>query len=189
MEFIDKNTIKLDKEINELDKFAFDFCKIVSKHAKYVVISGYVAILFGRSRGTEDVDIFIEKLDKEKFEKLFYDLSQNGYECITASKEQAYENLSEKIPIRFAKKKQFIPNIELKFAEKLHDMQSLRDNLRVVTSYGEIRVSYIEPQIAFKEQCLGTEKDLEDAMHLRKIFKDEIDEHKIQSYKRIFREG
>lgn len=28
MEFVNKNTIKLDKEINELDRFVFKFVKI-----------------------------------------------------------------------------------------------------------------------------------------------------------------
>src|SRR3989338_4151149 len=94
MEFINKSTIKLDKAINELDKFAFDFCRILGKHTKYVVISGYVAILFGRSRATEDVDIFIEKLGRERFYSLYEELKKNGYECITADYETAFENLN-----------------------------------------------------------------------------------------------
>ncbi|HLD41949.1 MAG TPA: hypothetical protein VJB06_02850 [archaeon] len=66
MEFLDSRTIKLDKIENELDKFVLDFIKILEKHAKYVIVSGYVAILFGRSRGTEDIDMFIGRLAKEK---------------------------------------------------------------------------------------------------------------------------
>lgn len=37
--------------MSPLDKFVFNFCKLLEKeHIKYVVVSGYVAIVFGRSR-------------------------------------------------------------------------------------------------------------------------------------------
>ena len=48
--------IKLNKELNKLDKFVIDFCKLLDR---YVIVSGYVSILFGRSRSTEDVDLLI----------------------------------------------------------------------------------------------------------------------------------
>ncbi len=67
MEFVDKKTIKLDKEINELDKFVFKFIKILNKYTDYVIISGYVSILLGRSRSTEDVDVFIKPIEKIMF--------------------------------------------------------------------------------------------------------------------------
>jgi len=53
MKFIDKNTIKLDKEINELDKFVFHFIKILRKYADYVIVGGYVPILLGRAKTTD----------------------------------------------------------------------------------------------------------------------------------------
>ncbi len=186
MRFINKNTIKLDKVKTELDEFAFRFCSIVEKHAKYIIISGYVAILFGRSRATEDVDMFIEQIGQKKFDELFKDLKENGFECITASKKQAFENLSEDIPIRFAVGKIFIPNMEVKFARKLVDVKSLSENLKVITPFGHVYVSYIEPQIAFKRACLGSDKDLEDARHLEKVFEGKIDKDKIKNYQALF---
>ena len=51
MEFVDSKTIRMDKVVNELDRFVFDFIKILEKQADYVIVSGYVAILYGRSRG------------------------------------------------------------------------------------------------------------------------------------------
>ena len=36
------------KERNILDEFAMKFCKIVEKHVKYIVVSGFVAIAHGR---------------------------------------------------------------------------------------------------------------------------------------------
>jgi hypothetical protein len=44
---IDKKEIILDKELNNLDKFVIDFVSLLDN---YVIVSGYVSILFGRSR-------------------------------------------------------------------------------------------------------------------------------------------
>ena len=54
MEILNKKTIKLDKELNLLDKFVLEFVRILEKHVNYVIVSGYVAILFGRARSTEE---------------------------------------------------------------------------------------------------------------------------------------
>ena len=184
MEFINKNTIKLDKIGTELDDFAFKFCSILEKHTKYTVVSGYVSILFGRARASEDIDIFIEILDKLRFYNLYKDLEKNNYECITADIETAFENLNDRIPIRFAKKGKFIPNTEIKFAKKQIDKISLFDNLKVITPFGHIYISNIEQQIAFKKVCLGSNKDIEDALHLEKVFKENIDKNKIKEYEK-----
>lgn len=77
MEFISKNTIKLDKEINELDKLVFKFVSILEKYSDYVIISGYVAILLGRSRSTEDIDVFIREMDFEAFSRFYDELRGN----------------------------------------------------------------------------------------------------------------
>ncbi|MBU2634051.1 MAG: hypothetical protein KJ674_02295 [Nanoarchaeota archaeon] len=64
MKFINSKTIQLDKDLNELDKFVLKFIKILEKHTSYVIVSGYVSILLGRTRATEDVDVFIKELNK-----------------------------------------------------------------------------------------------------------------------------
>jgi len=52
VEFISKSKIKICREISDLDSFTLDFLKILEKHSKYVVISGYVAILLGQLRNS-----------------------------------------------------------------------------------------------------------------------------------------
>ena len=114
-----KGKIQIEKRLNSLDKFALNFSSILKKlNIKYVLISGYVSILFGRARSSEDIDLIIEKLDAEKFHMFWKDVNKK-YNCINTSKEkEAYENyLLEKIPIRFSEKEKFIPNVELKFPE------------------------------------------------------------------------
>jgi len=61
-----------------LDEFAEQFCDIVNKHCKYIVCSGFVAIAHGRTRGTEDIDMIVEKLNKEQFINLHKDLIKGG---------------------------------------------------------------------------------------------------------------
>ena len=74
MKFIDKKTIQIDRELSDLDKFTIEFIQILKKYTNYVIISGYVAILLGRSRASEDVDILIPKIDFSKFKTLYDEL-------------------------------------------------------------------------------------------------------------------
>ncbi len=56
-----EDEIIFDRELSLLDSFVLSFTKhLASNNIKYVIVSGYVAILFGRSRISEDVDILIE---------------------------------------------------------------------------------------------------------------------------------
>ena len=81
MEWISGKKIKLHKPVNELDKFVLRFIRILEKYVDYVIISGYVAILLGRSRATEDVDLFVKPLEKEKFLILYHQLKDAGFWC------------------------------------------------------------------------------------------------------------
>src|SRR3989338_6981723 len=102
MEFVDSRTIRMDKELNELDKFVFEFLRIVEKYAKYVVVSGYVPILFGRSRATEDVYIFIEELTKDRFLEFLSDLEKGGWLCMnTHDDNEMFSYLDSNHAIRF----------------------------------------------------------------------------------------
>jgi len=62
------------KERTILDTFAEDFVDVVRKHAKYIIVSGFVAIAHGRSRGTEDVDIIIEKIHAKHLRIIYSDV-------------------------------------------------------------------------------------------------------------------
>ena len=50
----------IEKELSNLDNFVHQFIGLLeSLKIEYTIVSGYVSILLGRSRGTEDVDILI----------------------------------------------------------------------------------------------------------------------------------
>ncbi len=67
----------IDREIKDrtiLDIFAEDFVRVVEKHVKYIIVSGFVAIAHGRSRGTEDIDIIIERNSKDELITMHHEL-------------------------------------------------------------------------------------------------------------------
>lgn len=174
----EKKEIILKRKLNKLDKFVIDFISILEKYADYVIISGYVSILLGRSRATEDVDLLIPKIDKQTFDKIWEDLHINNFECVNAVKaENAFETLN-KNAIRFCIKRKFIPNIELKFIKNDLDRYSFEERIKVLLNEGFLHISPIELQIAYK-LFLGSEKDIEDAKHMYELFKEKINKEKL----------
>jgi hypothetical protein len=49
MKFIDRHRLEINRELSDLDRFALKFITILEKHTTYVIVSGYVSILLGRS--------------------------------------------------------------------------------------------------------------------------------------------
>ncbi len=183
MRFVSKELIELGRELSDLDLFALDFIKNLKKYSKYVIVSGYVSILLGRSRSSEDIDMIIPKIEQSKFSKLLKELKENDFYCLNAEDEkEIYEYLNEGFAVRFAKKESVIPNMELKFAKNKIDDLTLKKIIRVKVNEDEIIISHLELQIAFKEKVLKSPKDLEDARHLRNIAKDNLDFDLIKQY-------
>ena len=188
MEFINKKTIKLDKIPTLLDEFMVDFTKILQKYSKYVIVSGYVSILFGRSRATEDIDILVEKMSKNKFYDFYSDLQKNGYWCVNIeNREEILNILLDGFAVRFAKKQNIIPNIEFKFVKNSLEKNTIKTSLDVLMPTGKIKISNIELQIAYKEKVLKSDKDLEDARHLETVFKDKIDNKLLEKYREMLK--
>jgi hypothetical protein len=183
MKFVSKKTIRIDKLPTLLDKFVLNFCRLLKRHTNYVIVSGYVSILFGRARATEDIDIIIEKMGEEEFYTLYSELTKKGYWCINAkSRRTAYNTLADGLRIRFARRGSLIPNAELKFAKRELEREIFMDNIKVILGKDEVIIPRMEQQIAYKEVFLGSQKDIEDAEHLRRVFKDKIDKGILAKY-------
>ena len=67
---------------NILNNFCKEFCSVVEKYCKYIIVSGYLAIASGRSRGTQVIDMILEKIPKEKFVLLHNELRTKGFHCV-----------------------------------------------------------------------------------------------------------
>jgi len=172
-----------------LDNFAADFARIVEKHAKYAIVSGFVAIAHGRSRGTEDVDIIIERLSGKKFKALHEDIIKNGFECIqTSDPEELYsEYLSKNDSIRYVRKGKHIPEMEFKLSKDALDEYQLKTRKKLPFTGLDLYFSSIEMNIAFKEELLKSDKDMEDAKHLRIVYDGKLNEHEIKKIKGMIR--
>ena len=170
---------------NILDDFAIKFCKVVDKYVRYIVVSGFVAISHGRIRTTEDIDMIIEKIPFEKFISLHKDLDKAGFHCLQSTKvKDIYEYLEKGDSIRYVKKGTFLPpEMEIKFMKDELDELQMKTRKKLEFTGLDIWFSSIEFNVAFKEELLKTPKDMEDAKHLRMIYKDEIDNNFIDEIK------
>lgn len=174
---------------NILDKFAEEVCGIIDKHVKYIVVSGFVAISHGRFRTTEDIDMIIEKISFERFRELHNDLIKNGFECIQSSKaDDIYEYLKNGDGVRYVRAGTFLPpEMEIKFAKDEIDEIQLNTRKKLPFTGLDIWFSSIEMNIAFKEELLKSDKDVEDAKHLRRIYEGEVRNEEVDKIKKMIR--
>jgi len=77
--------------------------------------------------------------------------------------------------------------MEIKFAKDELDNEQLNSRTKLPLTKLDIYFSSIEGNIAFKEELLKSQKDLEDAKHLRIIYEGKFDEDKINEIKRKIR--
>jgi hypothetical protein len=184
MRFINKKTIEINRKLSDLDSFTIGFVNILTKHTSYVIVSGYVAILLGRARASEAIDIIIPKIPYSTFQTFYHDLKKQGFYCLNAEDEHiVYSYLKDDLAIRFAKKDTIIPNIELKWIKHEFHSIALEKRITVQIQQNSLNISPLELQIAFKEEILRSPKDIEDAEHIRNVAKDHIDEDMIKKYK------
>ena len=170
-----KKEIKLDRTLNNLDKFVIKFTSLLED---YVIVSGYVSILLGRTRATEDVDLLIPKMTKEKFAELWIKFQNEKFWCLnTPDVNEAFEMLNEHA-IRFAKENEPVPNIEFKIIKNDLDNFSYENKIKAFLDSTFFYISPIELQIAYK-LYLGSEKDIEDARHIFQLLKEKINKEEL----------
>ncbi|MFH1276187.1 MAG: hypothetical protein ABIH82_03675 [Candidatus Woesearchaeota archaeon] len=181
----------MEREIadrNILDKFCEDFCDIVEKHCKYIIVSGFLVIASGRTRGTEDIDMIMEKIPLEKFIILFDELKENGFLCMQSSQaKEVYEYLIDNTSIRFTKNDNPLPEMEVKFVKDELDLFQISQRVKIPLTGLNVWFSNVNINIAFKEEYLKSQKDLEDAQHLRIVYKEIIDEDDIIKIKEMIK--
>ena len=172
-----------------LEKFAIDFTNVVEKFCKYIIVSGFVAIAHGRSRGTEDIDIIIEKVDEKTFARMHNALEDADFECMQSKnpKEIYNDYLKDGLSIRYVKKGTFLPEMEIKLAKDELDNYQIKTRKKLALTGLDLYFSSIEMNIAFKEELLKSDKDMEDARHLRVLYKNNLNEQEINEIKKMIR--
>jgi len=180
------NEIILRKELSQLDILALNGVSIISRVlGDYVIVAGYVAILFGRSRVTEDIDVIINSssVTINNIIKLYDELNATGFWVFNAVSPTGFEILKNGLAIRVARKESIIPNLEVKIAKEPLEFEALRKKVRVILNDRELYISPIELNIAYK-LYLGSQKDIEDAVYLYCIFRENIKMDVLASYMR-----
>lgn len=171
IEFRD-DTLVVDREPNALDDLAVQFSRILDDlDVSHVYVSGYVAILTGRSRATEDIDVLLERIDDETVRRIVARLEDEGMWGPAMPLDSMGEMLEDNIWI--APDGEMVPHIEAKFVDDEFDHASLANAIVARIGDSEIPVGPLELQIAYKLWMRG-EKDFEDAAHFYAIFEENL---------------
>ncbi|TSD08672.1 hypothetical protein DP107_18800 [Haloglomus irregulare] len=182
------DTLTVSRELSALDKEVLEFTRILDTcEVDYVIVSGYVAILTGRSRSTEDIDIILESLSETETEQLVTELKNQGYWGMAMPLDEMYSMLSEGSRIRIAKKGEMYPNFETWFVSNDVEREALSNPLTVTFDEGRIKISPLELQIAYKLRLAQAAdslsgKDFEDALHLYLTFEERFNTEQLETY-------
>ena len=184
IEFRNGHIVLKNKVMNVLDKFACEIFPIIERFFNYVIAGGYVAVLFGRSRTTEDIDTLIHPNDVsiDVIREFYRELRENGFWCFNAqSYVSGFEYLRNNLALRIARVGRVIPNVELKCAKDRIDFETLRNRLTLHIGPCRLYICPLEMCIAYKFY-LGSQKDIEDAVHIFCVFRENIRPNMLKKY-------
>ncbi|WP_457742760.1 hypothetical protein [Thermococcus sp.] len=182
--FLERKSIVITRELSSLDRFVIDVAEFIEHFTDYVIVSGYVPIMLGRSRGTEDIDFIVRPMAGEVFYNMCKTALKQGFEFINPEDcKGLYKMLQSKMAIRMARSGTIIPNAKIKFSkDSIHNL-ALENRIRATLNGHTLYISPIELQIAYK-LYLGSEKDFEDALFLYELFKEKLDMGTLHEYAR-----
>lgn len=183
MEFRDDEVV-IEKPLNDLDELVLDVIAIFDDaDIRYAVVSGYVAVLFGRARATEDIDVITERFDAATADEVATGLRDADFWGPAMPLDAMYERLTDDLPVRIAESNHRVPNVELKFASDEYDRASLENAFTVQLTDGRLRIGSLELQIAYK-LGMGAQKDFEDALYLYEVAEPNLNTTELESYAR-----
>ena len=175
-------TLVVNRDLNRLDEMAASFSEILDQFGiEHVYVAGYVSILAGRARSTEDIDVLIERIDEATATELVSTLEADGYWGPAMPLPSLYDNLTSGTNIWVAPADQVTPHLEVKFPTDEFDRASLDNALPAHIGDVSIPIGPLELQIPYK-LSLGAQKDVEDAVHLYTLFEESLSEPQLQQW-------
>ena len=181
VELADRGLV-VDREPNRLDELAVGFSEVLSRlDIDHVFVAGYVAILAGRSRSTEDIDVFVERCSAERINELVAELEREGYWGPAMPLSETYGNLSKGTNIWVAPDGEMTPHLEVKFPSDEFDNASLANAVDAHVGGHTVPIGPLELQIAYK-LSLGGRTDLEDAAHLYTLFGETLSRDRLEAW-------
>ncbi|MFZ8793015.1 MAG: hypothetical protein ACO2O2_03875, partial [Acidilobaceae archaeon] len=188
---VDRGTIFLEKSsLSEDDRIAMLFAETLNElGVRYSVIAGYVAILFGRARRSDDIDFITYPLAEDEFLKFCLLLRDRGFKLMQgdigseSSIRKVYEGYLERgFSIRFTYGDLILPNIWFKTARSPLQHYSIDNSLTVIVNKKHlIKIAPLELQIAYK-LYLESEKDLGDAVFLYTLFRQALNHQELHKW-------
>ncbi len=175
--------ITVEKEPSKYDKFVEDFMACWPDDWRQVIVSGYVALMFGRERMTEDVDMLVDAPTSAQFQRLWQGLEKAGFWCLQTGNPVTALNdyLLDGIALRFARRGDVEPNMEVKAKARDTDRYALENRVQVALNGRRLWIGPLEMQVAFK-LWLGSDKDLEDARQLWAALSERLNRAEVQSW-------
>jgi hypothetical protein len=181
VELTDRGLV-VDRDPNRLDELAAGFSAVLSRlDIDHVFVAGYVAILAGRSRSTEDIDVFIERCSAERIDELVAELENEGYWGPAMPLSETHGNLSNGTNIWIAPDGEMTPHLDVKFPSDEFDDASLANAVDAHVGGHTIPIGPLELQIAYK-LSLGGRTDLEDAAHLYTVFGETLSRARLETW-------
>jgi len=177
-----EDTLVVDREPNDLDDLAITVSTTLdSLDIDHVFVSGYVAILAGRSRATEDIDVLLERISEDEIETLVDRLEEQKLWGPAMPLDSMADLLEDDIWI--ARAGEMVPHVEAKFVDDEFDRASLDHRIaaRITGADVELPIGPLELQIAYK-LYLGTRTDFEDAVHLHAMFEETLNAGELQRW-------
>lgn len=179
---LEEDGLFVERPPNELDNLALAFSQFLSKfEIDHVFIAGYLAILTGRARATDDIDVLIEPVPRERIDQLVDELEANNYWGPAMPLSEMYSNLTAGTNIWVAPDGQMTPHLEVKFPTDEFDDASLSNAIDAHIAGATIPIGPLELQIAYK-LYLGGQKDFEDAAHLFLLFRETLSTDRLESW-------
>ena len=129
----------------------------------------------------EDVDVLIERVDRETADELATELDEEGFWGPAMSLTSMYEKFDNGEDIWVAPDDQITPHLEMKFARDEFDRASLENAITARTGGEAIPIGPIELQIAYK-LYLGSRTNVEDAVHLHALFEESLSVARLEEW-------
>lgn len=177
---LDGGVLHVERPPNELDRLAIEVSQILDNlQIDHVFVSGYVAILAGRARGTEDIDVLLERLDSATIDRLVEALDRHDMWGPAMPLDRMHEMLDDNIWI--ARADEMVPHLEMKYVSDRFDRASLTHRIPARIGDSEVPIGPIELQIAYK-LWMGSRTDFEDAHHLYTLFEESLSMDELEAW-------